>query len=327
MILLDEHRFLLVIDHGNRVHLDIYGINGKRDPRNPEQAKLLTRFSMNPYKSTATSSVELRSILARPDPPFPSTSVKTSLGKLKPFTEDPETGLMVLSLQFVLTAGAFPIAEETVVFFLKEGLLNMSKAYEKTLEQEAQEREVEVTDDDRVIEWDQWKHLTRVMEEPEATPRWVRGKSCRSTWSLMISYRLQVCFVHGYRYISRVEIPTTDDEDDEDDLAPRPSHLQIFDFSPTSIRKFEADYGHMLGPSREHNFIMFDDYTVQYFSRKHASKVYLEESRVPHFETNLPYLVITRTAETYDISGLMIDEARIILSHVRSCLSLLLRHR
>lgn len=132
--------------------------------------------------------------------------------------------------------------------------------------------------------------------------------------------------MHGYRYVTRVELPSTDDdEDEEDEHAPRPSHLQIFDFSPTSIRKFEADYGHMLGPSREHNFIMFDDYTIQYFSRKHLSKVFLEESRVPHFETNLPYLVITRTAESYDISGLMIDEARIILSHVGHLSSISLR--
>lgn len=327
MILLDEHSFLLVIDHGNRVHLDIYGFNGKRHPRHPERATLLTRFSMNPYKSTSTSPVELRSILARPDPPFPSTCVRTPLGKLKPFTEDPATGLMVLSLQFVLTSGAFPIAEETVVFLLKEELLKMSKAHEKTLELAEEATEREVTDDDRVIEWNQWKHLTRVMDEPEATPRWVRHRGEKIRCSMLMRPPVQVCFVHGYRYITRVEIPSTDDEDDEDDLAPRPSHLQIFDFSPTSIRKFEADYGHMLGPSREHNFIMFDDYTVQYFSRRHSSKVYLEESRVPHFETDLPYLVITRTAETYDISGLMIDEARIILSHVRSYLLVLLRQR
>lgn len=173
MILLDEHRFLLVIDHGHRVHLDIYGFNGLRDANNPEKAKLLTRFSMTPYKSTPTSPVELRSILARPDPPFPSTNMKTPLGKLKPFTEDPATGLMVLSLQFVLTSGAFPIAEETVVFLLKEGLLKMSKAHEKTLEQVEEATEREVTEEDRTIEWNQWKHLTRVIDEPEAAPRWV----------------------------------------------------------------------------------------------------------------------------------------------------------
>jgi hypothetical protein len=120
--------------------------------------------------------------------------------------------------------------------------------------------------------------------------------------------------------VTRVELPATDDDDDDDDPdALRPSHVQIFDFSPNSIRKFEVDYGHMLGPSREHNFIMFEDYTVQYFSRKHPSKVFLEESRTPHFETNLPYLVTTRTAESYDITGVMIDEARIILSHVSQC--------
>jgi hypothetical protein len=174
MILLDEQRFLLVIDHGNRVCLDIYGFNGLQDDSDPGKAKLLTRFAMNSYKSSSTSAVELRSILARPDPPFPSTTMKTPLGKLKPFTEDPATGLMVLSLQFVLTSGAFPIAEETVVFLLKEELLKMAKAHEKTLAQVEEATEREVTEEDRTIEWNQWKHLTRVIDEPEAAPRWVR---------------------------------------------------------------------------------------------------------------------------------------------------------
>lgn len=126
--------------------------------------------------------------------------------------------------------------------------------------------------------------------------------------------------MHGYRYVTRVEIPSTDDDDeDEDDIdIPRPSHLQIFDFSPVSIRKFELQYGHLLGPSREDNFVILGDHTIHYYSRDHPSRVYLEESRHVHFETNLPYLVITRTVESYEVSGLMIDEARIIMSHV-SC--------
>lgn len=74
----------------------------------------------------------------------------------------------------------------------------------------------------------------------------------------------------------------------------------------------------MLGPGRDDNFIIFGDYTVQLFSRSYPSRVYLEESRHVHFETNLPYLVITRTAQSYEITGLMIDEERIIMSHV-SC--------
>lgn len=74
----------------------------------------------------------------------------------------------------------------------------------------------------------------------------------------------------------------------------------------------------MLGPGRDDNFIIFGDYTVQLFSRSYPSRVYLEESRHVHFETNLPYLVITRTAQSYEITGLMIDEGRIIMSHVSS---------
>jgi hypothetical protein len=31
----------------------------------------------------------------------------------------------------------------------------------------------ELDEDDYILEWDQWKHLTRVIEEPEAAPRWV----------------------------------------------------------------------------------------------------------------------------------------------------------
>jgi hypothetical protein len=123
--------------------------------------------------------------------------------------------------------------------------------------------------------------------------------------------------VHGYRYVTRVELPSTDEDDDDDeDEDDRPSHLQIFDFSPVSIRKFELEYGSMLGRGRDDNLIKFGDYTVQLFSRAHPSRVYLEESRHAHFETNLPYLVITRTAQSYEITGLMIDGERIIMSYV-----------
>lgn len=180
MILLDVQRFLLVGEEDNRVHLDIYGFNGLQDSSKPGIAKLLVRFSMDSYRSHPTVNLELRSILARPDPPFPSTTMQTPLGKLKPFTEDPATGLLVLSLQFVLQAGGFPIAEETVVFLLKEELLKMAKAHEAVLEVQAIERNLD--EEDRIIEWDQWKHLTRVIEEPEAAPRWVRwcqtGRYC-----------------------------------------------------------------------------------------------------------------------------------------------------
>lgn len=171
MILLDEQRFLLVDEEDHCVHLDIYGFNELEDPSRPGMAKLLVRFSMNPYRSNPAVNLELRSILARPDPPFPSTTVQTPLGKLKPFTEDPATGLLVLSLQFVLQAGGFPIAEETVVFLLKEELLKMAKTHEALLAEKEAKQELE--EDDYIVEWDQWKHLTRVIEEPEATPRWV----------------------------------------------------------------------------------------------------------------------------------------------------------
>lgn len=171
MILLDEQRFLLVGEEEHCVHLDIYGFNGLEDPSKPGLAKLLVRFSLDPYRSNPAVNLELRSILARPDPPFPSTTVQTPLGKLKPFTEDPASGLLVLCLQFVLQAGGFPIAEETVVFLLKEELLKMSKAHEALLAEKEDKQELE--EDDYILEWEQWKHLTRVIEEPEAPPRWV----------------------------------------------------------------------------------------------------------------------------------------------------------
>ncbi|KAJ9105406.1 hypothetical protein QFC21_001777 [Naganishia friedmannii] len=298
MILLDDRRFLLVVDEGHCVHLDIYGFGKPRNDGTLPQAELLVRFSMQGYRVNTRSSLNLQSILARPDPPFPSTTMHTPLGKLKPFTEDPETGLLVLSLQFTFQADHFPMSEETVVFFLKEELLQLVNKYEAAFEEREPSKEGGVQKGDRVVEWAQWKHLTRVMEEPESGSRWV-------------------CFVHGYRYVTRVEIPSTDDDDDdEDDIdLPRPSHLQIFDFSPISIRKFEFKYRHLLGPSRDDNFVILGDYTIHYYSRNHPSRVYLEESRHCHFETNLPYLVITRTVESYEISGLMIDEARIIMSH------------
>lgn len=172
MILLDRQRFLLVGEEDHSVHLDIYGFGGVEDPSTPAVAKLLVRFSMDPYRSNPAVNLELRSILARPDPPFPSTSVPTPLGKLKPFTEDPATGLLVVSLQFVLQAGGFPIAEETVVFLLKEELLKMAEAHLALLAEREAKQELE--EDDYILEWDQWKHLTRVIEEPEAAPRWVR---------------------------------------------------------------------------------------------------------------------------------------------------------
>lgn len=172
MILLDQQRFLLVGEEEHCVHLDIYGFGELEDPSEPGIAKLLVRFSMDPYRSNPAVNLELRSILARPDPPFPSTSVPTPLGKLKPFTEDPATGLLVLSLQFVLQAGGFPIAEETVVFLLKEELLKIAETHQALLAEREAKQELE--EDDYILEWDQWKHLTRVIEEPEAAPRWVR---------------------------------------------------------------------------------------------------------------------------------------------------------
>jgi hypothetical protein len=70
MILLDQQRFLLVGEEEHCVHLDIYGFGGLQDPSGPGVAKLLVRFSMDPYRSNPAVNLELRSILARPDPEY-----------------------------------------------------------------------------------------------------------------------------------------------------------------------------------------------------------------------------------------------------------------
>jgi hypothetical protein len=173
MILLDDRRFLLVVEEGHCVHLDIYEFGKSQGDRASPQARLLVRFSMEGYRVSARSSLNLQSILARPDPPFPSTTVQTPLGKLKPFTEDPQTGLLVLSLQFTYHANGFPMSEETVVFFLKEDLLELADGYEAVFEKQERGKEGEMPKEERVVEWDQWKQLTRVIEEPEAGARWV----------------------------------------------------------------------------------------------------------------------------------------------------------
>lgn len=172
MILLDDRRFLLVVEEGHCVHLDIYGFGKVKSQGTLPQAELLVRFSMEGYRVNSRSALNLQSILARPDPPFPSTTIQTPLGKLKPFTEDPETGLLVLSLQFTFHANGFPMSEETVVFLLKEDLLELANEYEAVFQGRGQGDEADSLKEERSVEWNQWKHLTRVIEEPEAGARW-----------------------------------------------------------------------------------------------------------------------------------------------------------
>ncbi|WVF71624.1 hypothetical protein IAT40_006432 [Kwoniella sp. CBS 6097] len=198
----------------------------------------------------------------RPDPAFPphqpgtSANPSPTLGKGKPFTQDPAKGVLVFDLRVVAPHDEGQLARDRKksyeLFVLRETLVQIARNGEERLHGA----------------WDNGGDIDGLgIRGVEKTIPWVDwGEKGARFMEATMKKRSWVCSCAGYRFISLIPAirspghglwplseESADIEDEERDaLIPRPkrSDLCLFDFSPVNIRKLRSELGRdVLGDS------------------------------------------------------------------------------
>ncbi|KAL1410397.1 hypothetical protein Q8F55_004407 [Vanrija albida] len=162
----------------------------------------------------------------RPDPPFPPTSPKNqTLGRGKPFTQDPSRGVVVFE---ILVVGEDLPEFSYELFVLRETFVQMAHEGEERMRRAwTSPRRSGVGADDmlpnavlRTYHWAEWgEQNARLQRQFQQRQR---------NW---------VCSCSGYRFASLQPHQDEDEEPDRDDCV----DLVVFDFSPTSVRRTRAE--------------------------------------------------------------------------------------
>ncbi|ORX36815.1 hypothetical protein BD324DRAFT_580515 [Kockovaella imperatae] len=225
------------------------------------------------------SGVMIGAFDVRPDPAFTPR-------KGKPFTQDPEKGLLVFDIQTVVVDETQLIHQHAYeLFVLRETLVNLAKNGEARFE-----RARETSD-----RFSPWR-----LEENFSWEDW--GVTNARLMNASMKNRAWVCSCSGYRFISLSSTPLWDDEDSEITEQgrrpqPRRRNLRLLDFSPFSVRKARNAVDH----PPEVTIKVHDTPTVL---RGH-------DSFVNDVTSALPYVEIVREAGVR-ANGVMMDDQRII---------------
>ncbi|WRT66203.1 uncharacterized protein IL334_003156 [Kwoniella shivajii] len=263
--------------------------------------------------------VSITSFDVRPDPAFPphQPGAGPTLGKAKPFTQNPGKGVMVFELKLVGTAdGTTPLRERRKsyeIFVLRESLVELAIKGEERL-QEAYKNGGDldglgIRGVERNMSWSEWGETnTRMMDAVMKRRSWVCSCSGYRYTSLVPAYRAEG---HGLWPLS--EDPSGLEEDESHELIPPPkrSDIMVFDFSPINIRKVR---------NTEPEPMDFMDFVKKDWSVKSRDYVTVIEKRniwKEDVKSSLPFLEIRRDYGAL-ANGVMCDDQRIILVHTQA---------
>ncbi|WWC70361.1 uncharacterized protein I206_104311 [Kwoniella pini CBS 10737] len=264
--------------------------------------------------------VSIHAFDVRPDPAFPPPPADEvpTLGKRKPFTQDPSKGVMVFELKVVGNGeDNIPRRERKKsyeIFVLRETLVEFARQGEERLRQ-AYDNEGDldglgIRGVERNVPWSEWgEEKTRMMDAVMKRRSWV-------------------CSCSGYRFISLIpairsqgldlDDPSTNMEDLEDEThelipPPKKSDLMIFDFSPINLRKSNS----ITEEEQSMNFFDFvkTEYTVKI--RSNPSIIPKRNIWKEDISTNLPFKEVRKDYGAL-ANGVMCDDQRIIVIHTQA---------
>ena len=140
---------------------------------------LMAHFCFLPLQEDVQVDFDLR-----PDPPFPATKGSSALGQTKPFTDDPEEGLLIFNMTVMTeTAESFT---HLVIAVSKSAMLTMArqrfracKAQSHALYSQGTDRESLGDNSQRKfahLSWELWGSTsTRIFEDNTLSTNWVRS--------------------------------------------------------------------------------------------------------------------------------------------------------
>ncbi|WVR07189.1 hypothetical protein IAU60_004230 [Kwoniella sp. DSM 27419] len=274
----------------------------------------LPRFAFN---------VMIAAFDVRPDPPFPVHQPGTgpTLGKGKPFTQDPSKGILVFELRLVAPPGQehrmmSDRKKSYELFVLRETLVKAALQGEERLRQAwangGDYDGLGIRGVERTIPWAEWgEHGARLMD----------AQMKRRSW---------VCSCSGYRFVSLTPAVwprsqggdgdlDVDNGDDDGEIIPVPrwSDLHLLDFSPALTKRdwleragaevYSPDEGVIVHQGPDWEAIVHMEPTVL-----DKADVWKEDvtSRLPYREVRKTYGAVA--------NGVMCDDQRIIVVHTQS---------
>ena len=176
----------------------------------------------------------LSSFNIRPDPAFPprQPSNEPTLGGSKPFTQDPEQGLVVFDLHIrepvedegrqMRTTVSYElfVLRELLVDIAKEGEERLSSAKAQAGQDGWRRSDVEIN-----VPWEEW------------------GRDGARLMDISMEHRKWVCSCSGYRFMSLIpsdDTPEPTRRSPFDDWPARFCDLRMYDFSPYGVRKEQS---------------------------------------------------------------------------------------
>ena len=129
---------------------------------------LVAQLELPPFDHVQVTPIFIGTFDVRPDPAFPARPGK-------PFTQDPEKGVLVFELQVMKVIGPTQLEQHGYeLFVLREMLIDMARAGEKRL------ADVRGTDDryavwrlEKRMEWQDWYDRARIKELSMRSRNWV----------------------------------------------------------------------------------------------------------------------------------------------------------
>ncbi|WVW83722.1 hypothetical protein I302_105743 [Kwoniella bestiolae CBS 10118] len=277
---------------------------------------LLAQLQLPPF----AEDVSIHAFDVRPDPAFPpNTGPGPTLGKTKPFTQNPSKGVMVFELKVVGNSENenIPIRDRKrsyEIFILRETLVDFAvRGEERLKEAYANGGDFDglgIRGVERNVPWSEWG---------EENTRFMDAVMKRRSW---------VCSCSGYRFVSLIPAirppnhglwPSSEDpnlgdaEDETHEIIPPPkrSDLMIFDFSPSNLRRSIS--------TEEEPMNSFD-----YAKKDWSVKIRDGESIMPRenvwkndVHSRLTFREIRREYGGWG-NGVMCDDQRVIVVHTQA---------